>query len=191
MDEAVIIKEIKNGNNDQLSMIYREHRSEFIAWITSNYSCSRDEARDVYQVSILALHENILNNRLQQLKSSMKTYLFAIGKNKFLEFKKSNARITNDADPATIQLEEVTSWEHEENEKNLQVSEKSLEKLGDPCRSLLELYYFHGMSMEEISEKLNYKNSATTKNLKCKCMARLRKIFLEEMNRTKFTSSGY
>lgn len=190
MEEAVIIEEIKNGNNNQLAMIYREYRSEFIAWITTNYSCSRDEARDVYQVSILTLHENILNNKLQQFQSSIKTYLFAIGKNKFLEFKKSDAQISRDTDIATIDLEEVSTWEYEEKELKLQVTEKSLEKLGDPCKSLLELYYFHGMSMDKIAGRLSYKNRATAKNLKCKCLARLRKIFTEELEKVKLDNNG-
>jgi len=191
MNEEVIIEEIKNGDNNQLAVIYREYRSEFIAWITSNYSCSRDEARDVYQVSILALHENILNNKLQQFQSSIKTYLFAVGKNKFLEFKKSDARFIRESDSSTIDLEEVSTWEYEEKEQKLQVTEKSLEKLGDPCKSLLELYYFHGMSMEEIAGRLSYKNSTTAKNLKCKCLVRLRKIFLEELDKVKLDSDGY
>lgn len=191
MDEAVIIEEIKNGNNNQLAMIYLEYRSEFIAWISSNYSCSREEARDVYQVSILTLHENILNNKLQKLQSSIKTYLFAIGKNKFLEFRKSSSRISNDVDSPTINLEQVSSWEYDEKERKLQTTEESLEKLGDPCKSLLELYYFHGMSMDEIAEKLSYKNRATAKNLKCKCLARLRKIFTEELKKVKLDSNGY
>ena len=191
MDEAVVIEEIKKGDNSQLAMIYREYRSEFIAWITSNYSCSRDDARDVYQVSILALHENILNNKLQEFRSSIKTYLFAIGKNKFLEFRKNESRNTRDVDSAVIDLEEVSSWEYEEKELKLQVTESSLKQLGDPCKSLLELYYFHGMSMDEISEKLNYKNRDTTKNLKFKCLARLRRIFVEEMDKVKLDYNGY
>ncbi len=191
MDEGVVIEEIKKGDNNQLAMIYREYRSEFIAWITSNYSCSRDDAKDVYQVSILALHENILNNKLQKLRSSIKTYLFAIGKNKFLEFRKTESRITRDVDPAVIDLEEVSSWEYEEKELKLQVTESSLGQLGDPCKSLLELYYFHGLSMDEISERLNYKNRDTTKNLKFKCLTRLRKIFVQEMDKVNLDKNGY
>lgn len=187
----MVIEEIKKGDNNQLAMIYREYRSEFIAWITSNYSCSRDDAKDVYQVSILALHENILNNKLQKLRSSIKTYLFAIGKNKFLEFRKTESRITRDVDPAVIDLEEVSSWEYEEKELKLQVTESSLGQLGDPCKSLLELYYFHGLSMDEISERLNYKNRDTTKNLKFKCLTRLRKIFVQEMDKVNLDKNGY
>ncbi len=182
IDNEVIIEKIKSGNNNQLAMIYREYRSEFIAWITTNYSCSRDEARDVYQISILALHENILNSK-KHVQSSIKTYLFAIGKNKFLEFRKSDARIGRAMDASTIELEEVSTWEYEEKEQNLNLVEKSLEILEDPCRSLLEMYFFHGMSINEIAGRLSYKNKATAQNLKGKCLVRLRKIFFEQQKK--------
>ena len=63
----------------------------------------------------------------------------------------------------------------------LQLVSKGLEKLGEPCKTLLELYYFHDMSMDQIAENLDYKNRATAKNLKYKCLNRLRNIFKKEM----------
>jgi len=184
MNEEVIINNIKNGDRNQLAIIYRAYRSEFIAWICSHFQCSRDEARDVYQVSIMILYNNIVNDKLKHLKSSVKTYLFAIGKNKFLELKKVESRFSNTVDPGDLEIEEVAIWEHEEKELKLQLVAKGLEKLGDPCKTLLELYYFHDMSMDAISEQLNYKNRATAKNLKYKCLNRLRNIFNQEMEKS-------
>ena len=181
MDNKVILENIKNGNRAQLAVIYREYRSEFIAWITSNFQCSRDEAREVYQVSILAFYENVVNEKLQTLSSSIKTYLFAIGKNKFLEYRKKDNRFEYTLDGDGYDIEDVVSWDKEEKEKRLLIAEKCMEKLGDPCKSLLELYYFHNMSMEDIAAKLSYKNPSTSKNLKYKCLIRLRKLFEKEM----------
>jgi len=180
MDEQVIIEDIKNGNHQRLALIYRTYRSEFIAWLSSSYACSRDEAKEVYQVSILTLHENILNNKLSELSSSIKTYLFAIGKNKFQELRRADQLIAYTTNSNGLEIEEVENWEAIDKEHKLQLMERSLELLGDPCKTLLELYYFHGLSMEEITEKIGYKNSNTTKNLKCKCIVRLRKIFHQE-----------
>ena len=42
-----------------------------------------------------------------------------------------------------------------------------------------------GKSMEEIAELLNYKNSATAKNLKYKSLLRLKKICQEERKKAK------
>ncbi len=187
MNEEVIISKIKNGDRNQLAIVYRTYRSEFIAWICSHFQCSRDEARDVYQVSIMVLYHNIVNDKLQQLKSSIKTYLFAIGKNKFLELKKAESRFSNTVDPGDIEIEEVAGWEHEEKELKLELVAKGLDILGEPCKTLLELFYFHDMSMDAIADQLSYKNRATAKNLKYKCLNRLRNIFTEEMEKSEIS----
>jgi DNA-directed RNA polymerase specialized sigma24 family protein len=55
--------------------------------------------------------------------------------------------------------------------------ESCLGQVGEPAKTILELYYYHGMSMEEIAQKLNYKNADTAKNLKYKSLIKLKKIF--------------
>lgn len=179
MNEQVIIEEIKNGNQAQFASVYRAYRAEFITWLSSKFECSREEAREIYQVAIMALYENIVNDKLQQLNSSMKTYLFAIGKNKFLEFRKAQNKFSQ-AEPEELELEEVMAWEAEDREEKLKIMEESVEKLGDPCKSLLELYYYHNMSLHEIADKMSYKNPSTAKTLKYKCLGRLRNIFKTE-----------
>jgi hypothetical protein len=44
-------------------------------------------------------------------------------------------------------------------------------------------YYYHSMSMEEIADRMNYKNRFTSKNLKYKCINRLRRIYIEELKK--------
>ena len=177
-DQAVIDK-IKSGDEDQLAAIYKEHRSEFLFWVTKYYRCDLEEAKDAYQFSILTFYENIANNKLVTLRSSIKTYIFAIGKNKILEKKKGDTRYARDYDEIDIPMEEV-SEEVQEKEMDLTLAEQCLEQLGDPCKSMLELYYYNKMSMEEITITLNYKNANTAKNLKYKCMNRLKRLFEEE-----------
>ena len=75
----------------------------------------------------------------------------------------------------------MSTWELEEKELKLQLVAKGLEKLGEPCKTLLELFYFNNMSMDEIASQLSYKNRATAKNLKYKCLGRLRNKFNKEM----------
>lgn len=46
----------------------------------------------------------------------------------------------------------------------------------EPCRSLLFAFYVQNKSMEELAEEMNYKNADTVKNVKYKCLQRLRKL---------------
>src|SRR5258708_39689823 len=90
--EPLIIQKMKNGNNTQLAEIYKAYRSEFVGWAGSHYQCDKEEARDIYQASVITLYDNIIKERLQQLNGSVKTYLFAIGRNKIMELRRADKK---------------------------------------------------------------------------------------------------
>jgi predicted DNA-binding protein YlxM (UPF0122 family) len=54
---------------------------------------------------------------------------------------------------------------------------QALNQLGEPCRTLLEDYYFQDLSMQLITEKFGYTNADNAKNQKYKCLMRLKKLF--------------
>ena len=177
------LEKIKNGDSQEMAQIYSDYKDEFIGFMRNRYGCDQTEARDIYQMSILALQENIINGKLTELRSSIKTYLFAIGKNKFLETRNSNQRFLHGYDFEVLKKSEELDKEKQETEVKLGIVESCLQEIGDPARSLLELYYYHGLSMEEIALKLGYKNSSTVKNLKYKFLNRLRKVYMEQAER--------
>jgi len=65
MTEPLIIEEIKNGNNSQLAEIYKAYRGEFVGWASRHFQCDKEEARDIYQASIITLYDNIINEKLK------------------------------------------------------------------------------------------------------------------------------
>lgn len=181
MREALIINEIKNGNKKELANIYKTYRAEFINWATTNYKCNPEEARDIYQASIIVFYDNILKEKLLTLSGSVKTYLFAIGKNKILELRRSDKKFDLRVESENLEIEDVPDFEKTLKETHFKAVQKSLEKLGEPCRTMLEFYYFHNNSMEELAHKLGYKNAETVKNLKCRCLMRLRELVTFEL----------
>ena len=179
MENHSLIERIKSKDSEKgLEEIYTNYRNEFLVWAVRHHSCTMDEAKDVFQQSVIIFYENIRSGKVKEITTKVKTYLFSIGKNKILELirikrkqlPEFNDQIYGDND---YLYEEVD----EEYEQKLRIVEVSLKKLGDPCKSILEHYYYHRNSMEEISEILKYKNSDTVKNLKYKCLKRLRQIF--------------
>jgi hypothetical protein len=62
-------------------------------------------------------------------------------------------------------------------ERKLTFIGKSLEDLGEPCRSLIEGFYIHDLSMEDLRDKHGYTSADNAKNQKYKCLQRLKKIF--------------
>lgn len=182
-EEKQIIDRIRAGDTQMLSKIYEEHREEFFFWLTKYFNCSSEEAKDVYQNAIMVFYENIIKGKLTDMTSTVKTYLFAVGKYKMMEQKKQSYRFSGEEQIPHLQAEETTLEDLQEEEKDLKLVERCLHLLGDPCRTLLELYYYQRLSMAEITTSMDYKNVNTTKNLKYKCIQRLKKMFDEEMKK--------
>lgn len=176
MNGDLIIESIKKGDKKPLAEVYKTFRLEFVNWATAHYTCSRDEARDIYQAVIITLYDNIQKGKLEQLSGSIKTYLFAIGKYKILELRRADTKYNGHASVDEMELEDVNNWEKEKKENDLHLVEQAMQKLGEPCKTLLELYYLHGMGLDELSKHLNYKNSDTIKNIKCRCLIKLREL---------------
>ena len=56
----------------------------------------------------------------------------------------------------------------------------SLELLGEPCKTLIQDFYIHKKSMDEIAEKFGYTNADNAKTQKYKCLQRLKKYFFNK-----------
>lgn len=184
MIQNEIIAKIKTGGHAELGMVYEEYRREFLSWITKDYSCSEDDAKDIYQVTILIFYDNIKLGKLEHLVSSVKTYLFGIGKNIVMENIRKTSRYTPIDQERWLKEHLIDEPENMVKEQSFEIAKQALAKLGEPCRKLIELFYYDRKSLEEITDLLGYKNAETAKNQKCKCMKRLRKLCEEESNKT-------
>ncbi len=178
-EEQLMIDRIRKGDKKELEVIYKTYQGEFVSWLCARFKCQEEEAREIYQVTILTFYNNIMGGKLIKLNSSIKTYLFAIGKNKMLEQYKAVQKYTRNVE---LSFPDEDYEENDSYERSLQQVEKCLEKLGEPARTLLELYYYHGYSMEKIAGILHYKNAETAKNLKYKSLVKLKKMFREALN---------
>ncbi|NJM24863.1 MAG: sigma-70 family RNA polymerase sigma factor [Bacteroidia bacterium] len=182
MTNDTLIERIRSGGQKDLGMVYEQYRSEFIQWITREYNCSDDDAKDIYQVTILIFYENIRQGKLQHLVSSVKTYLFGIGKNLAMETYRKNSRNTPISQEKWLQEYLLDEQDDNPLEEKFEKVKRALEKLGQPCQKLIELFYYEKRNMEAIASIMNYKNAETAKNQKCKCMGRLRRLFEQEVN---------
>lgn len=182
INDQVVLDRIKNGDERQMKVLYERHQKEFISWIKNRYACSEDQAKEYYQLAVVTFYENVRSGKINNLNCSIKTYLFAIGRNQALEQLRRDERKVRDVDERIMDLSSRDTEERGELEHNLELVEHCLEVLGEPGRTILELYYYHGMSMEQIAARLKYKNADTAKNLKYKSLMRLRKMFYDQLD---------
>ena len=172
-----IIRDIREGNKATLESLYNKFRGEFIKWVTKCYHCHEEDGKEAYQLAFFIFYQKIMKGELTHITSSIKTYLFSIGKNKIFENQRYHNKWRFDLDDQLVK-DNVSELQDEliEKEEKLNLIEKGLEDIGEPCRSLLMMSYYQQKSMTEITGELGYKNADTTKNLKYKCLQRLKKM---------------
>ncbi len=180
MSDNEIIEKIRLGGQSELGMVYEAYRTEFLQWITREYHCSDEDGKDIYQLSILIFYDNVKSGKVKNLVSSVKTYLFGIGKNVAKENMRKATRTIPINKAISLRENLIDSQELSDDEEKINTALLALDKLGQPCQKLLQLFYYEHRSMEEIREVMNYKNAETAKNQKCKCMARLRTLYRQQ-----------
>jgi RNA polymerase sigma-70 factor (ECF subfamily) len=186
MNQDEIIEKIKSGGQTELGLVYEEYREEFLRWVVKEFKCSLDDGKDIYQLAILIFHDNIRLGKLEHLVSSVKTYLFGIGKNIVKENLRKEKRFIPISKEKWLKENLIDEPTHKIDDAVFERAKNALSKLGQPCQRLIELFYYEKRSIPEITLAMNYKNPETAKNQKCKCMARLRKLFEEETEQNTF-----
>lgn len=189
MSDMRIIESIRDGGRAELAIVYEKYRAEFIHWIAREFRCTAEDGKDIYQLTILLFYENIRSGKLQHLVSSVKTYLFAIGKNVARETMRKAKRNIGIDQQKWLSEYLVDETDPKLDENLFTIAKDVVGKLGQPCQRLVELYYYEKKSMAEISAVMDYKNADTAKNQKCKCMARLRELFQKQLSSTPISNS--
>ena len=174
------LSSFKNGNPHALDKFYLRHQREFLRWSDKVFDLDATEALDVYQDAMLILYENIQSGKLNELRSSLKTYFFAIGKNlilKKLARRKSETKrwqsAAKEQEYAHV-LEFDPSTDHEQAKFDGVVS--ALKALSERNQSILRLYYYHKLSLKDIATQLGYDSVDVVKNQKVRCMRYLKKL---------------
>lgn len=170
----IILDKLRNGDESPIYELYQLYRNEFIAWSGSNYKATKDQAKDAFQDAILDFHQNVITGQLTELTSTIKTYLFQIGKFKLINIQKKEGRLTYHEALHLIEGGEVSQYMEEENKAYTQEQiSKAIEKLPADCQQVLKLFYFNEYDMESIAREMNYKNADTAKSKKSVCMKNL------------------
>ena len=169
-----LIAKIRAHGASELEPLYIEYRSEFVGWLKKRHSIESSEGKEIYQQAILTLYENVISGRLTHFSSSIKTYLFAVGKNKVMEWQRKNkGQIYVDHDFELMEDDDNLAITRD---ADLTIIENAFSSLGNPCEELLKRFYYDQWSIDQITQVFGYKNSDTTKNRKYKCLQRLKKL---------------
>lgn len=185
-EDQQLLEKIKKGDDKGMLELYRLYRDSFIHWAQQNYKIDEEGAADVFQDAMVSLHNNIVKGKLFELSSSLKTYLYAIGKNIIRKkFNKMSVPSEQEEDiiADTLTTEIIDSIVLNERQ---QLVSSLLNNIGDPCRTILRLFYFKGFSMESIAQRMEYKNENVAKTQKLRCISTLKKMVRERYSSDDF-----
>ena len=170
------IELLKQKDKVTFQNIYNKNRVAFINFAKS-YHIEEYDSLDVYHDSILVLQENAVHGKIDNLKSSISTYLFAIGKYKIYHIfrEKAKLNITNDIEIVEKNFDFDVNF-YDEKPTNQQIQLKiGFKQLGERCKKVLELFYYSGYTLDEITEILDYSDKNVLKSQKSRCIKQLRK----------------
>ncbi len=142
-----------------------------------NNNGSEHDAKDIYQESIIILHDKIKSGDFE-LTSKLKTFLYSVCRRLWLKKLSHKSRFNADINDYEDHFEvESDLVAHEERDQQFTMMNSALEQLGEPCKTIIEDFYIHNKSMQDISEKFGYTNADNAKTQKYKCLQRLKKLF--------------
>ena len=169
---------------------YLKLQTPFLRQLTSKYpALTIFDAENIYQDTFLAVQNNLLEGRIKE-DTSWSSYIMTIGLNmaskayrKIGKTDSADDGFDNDGEGSkskTAREVEKLVKNLSEEETALYENEEALSLLGDelthtpePCGSIIRLFYYTNMSMDEIATKIGYKNATTAKAKKSQCMSDL------------------
>jgi len=162
--------------DDALRYLYRNYFGGISIYIQQNQG-NKQDAEDIFQESIIAFIQLVQSNKFRG-DASVKTFLFAINKNTWLnELKRrsrAGSRETN-FEKAKETIDEGITHYIAGREARTQVL-GIMDKLGEGCKKILLAYYYENLSMKEIVSTLNYENDQVLRNKKYKCLKQLEQL---------------
>lgn len=173
--DARILDQIRRGDEEALVALYHANERKVTALVTKN-SGTVDDAQDILQEALVVLWERVKTGRFEY-QAQLGTFIFATARNLWM---RRLARMRREG-PTTVDAENTPDGmpsvldEMIESEEAAMVS-SALDELGEPCRTLLLLFYWEEQSMVQIAEKMHFANAETAKSKKYQCKKALENI---------------
>lgn len=176
MSEDQLIILLKKADKETLKMLYTENRNQFINF-ARKFKVSENDIIDAYQDAIIALSEKAIKGELDNLNCSIKTFLFGIGKYMLFEKARKNQKRVLDfpLEKEDYNYKNIAEGFLEETPNQLEILlQKGFVSLGKKCKEVLRLFYYRGFTIDEISERLGYKDKNVVKSQKSRCIKQLK-----------------
>jgi len=175
--DAKILDLMKKGDEEALVMLYEANKRMVRSYILKN-SGTNDDADDLLQEVIVIVWERVRTGRFEH-SAKLSTFIYATVQNMWrrrlarlkretpTEFSEMNT-LDDTTSPIDLLIEDEIS-------KKISAA---LVQLGEPCKTLLLLFYWEECSMDDIARKMKFANAETAKSKKYQCKKALEEILI-------------
>jgi RNA polymerase sigma factor (sigma-70 family) len=181
MDNNELLQ-IKNGDPVYFRDFYSHYRADFIKWACNKFSCSAEVAQDIFQDALVILIRKVRNNELPEIRSSIKSLFWEIGKNLLINLVQRNKRFNEcyqDIFRNGIQEENFSTDDGFDREYIKAILKKLLSKLSPPDRQLIELSVFDELPAKTIAVLLGFKDEAAVRKRKFMLLNKMKKWIIK------------
>lgn len=177
-NEDALLKGLARNERKAVETIYRDAFNMVQSLIINNNG-STEDAKDIFQEAMIVLYEKVRSGNFE-LNCQIKTYIYSVCRRLWLKRLQHLSRFSAEIyGVETVIAVEDDIEKHEKRDAEFEMMNKALNNLGEPCKSLLESFYFKKKSMQEIAVGFGYTNAENAKTQKYKCLMRLKKIFFD------------
>jgi RNA polymerase sigma factor (sigma-70 family) len=178
-EEKRLLSGLVTEDKESIERIYREHYGMVQTYVMNNNG-NADDAADVFQELMIVLFQKASSGSFE-LNCQLKTFVYAVSRRIWLK-KLTQQQKFHDSSEI---MDEVVSVDedlevHEKRQEEFTIMESAMNKIGEPCKSLLEAYYVQKKQMQVIAADFGYTNADNAKTQKYKCLVRLKKLFFAQ-----------
>lgn len=150
LSEALIVNEIKNGNQQVYKSLFEQYFSSLVKFAYS-FVYDEDVCKDIVQEVFVVLWDQRKKNNIK----SLKWYLYTAVRNKCLTY----LRNVNIKDKHSVYIIDYF-MSHRTDDQSIEPEllkevRDAIEKLPTEMRKIFELKYLHDLTMNDIAEDLN------------------------------------
>ena len=179
-DQLLLLIRNETNIDDAIKYLYKQYFTGLSIYV-QQYDGNKQDAEDIFQETIVAFIELVQQNKFRG-DASIKTLLFAINKNTWLNELKRRSRAGLREEKFEIARDNIDQGidtyiaGREARKKVLDI----LDKTGEGCKKILLAFYYENLSMKEIATMTNYENEQVLRNKKYKCLKHLEQLLIAD-----------
>lgn len=188
-DDEFLLHKLKTGDEHFVKQIFHSYWPAFNNFLAKNHTISGDGELDIYAQTFTIFYFNIKEDKITApLSSTLKTYLFGIGKKVILRYLKNEKKhhslehLGEDDLQKTKQLPEIIDYFDLEWQQNF--VQDLLSRLDNGCRQILELSFIQEYVDEAIQREMNIPSLSAVRQRRLYCLNKLRTLVKQFKKKT-------